>query len=105
MSYQSLQKQQEALSALQHFLENFKEELLSTMERYKGHVNRLHESGLSNEVYQTYLGNYYSSDRSYIQSLINHINDVDIPYIRKNLGSTEANKATASGAASTGWDF
>lgn len=106
MSYQSLKKQEEALRKLQHFLEGFQEELIDTMERYKKRVEDLHVDGLSNEVYQKYSSDNYSRDKDYIHSLIKHIEDTDIPYIKKNLGATEINIGAASGATySGGLDF
>ncbi|KWW26266.1 MAG: hypothetical protein F082_87 [bacterium F082] len=106
MSTQSLKKQLEALQKLQHFLEGFQEELIDTMERYKKRVEELHIDGLSNEVYQKYSSDNYSRDKDYIHSLIKHIEDTDIPYIKRNLGATDVNITTASGATfSGGLDF
>ncbi len=105
MQYQSIQKQQEALQRLKHFLEGFQEELIGTMDRYKKRVEDLHVDGLSEEVYRKYSGDNYSRDKDYIHSLITHIQNTDIPYINKNLGATEENKIAASGASYGGLDF
>lgn len=90
-STQSLAKQQAALSKLKHYLENFKEELEDNLRRYRNIVDELHGDGLSNEVYSTYLNSYYERDRSYIDSLIRHMEEADAKYISDNLVKNEEN--------------
>lgn len=96
-THQSLQKQQEALQELKNFLEAFKEELTARMEGYKRRVEKLHDTGLSNEVYNHYSNDNYVNDKTFINNLIRHIDDTDIPYINRNLGATEDSKETARG--------
>lgn len=100
-SEQSLQEMQMALTRLKSELEGFRASLLEQVERYKNIVEKLHVNGLSIEVYNTYLNDYYERDRSYINSLIDHIEEADVPYIDKNLQVTGMNKEVAT----TGWDF
>lgn len=85
MSDQSLELQQAALVRLKAELESFKGILLDQMERYRRTVDLLKESGLSREIYNQYLNTYYERDRSYVNSLINHIDETDVPYVEKNL--------------------
>ena len=101
MSNQSIALQQKALYSLQNYLQNFKEELLNNVERYRNIVDNLQAEGLSDEVYNTYLNSYYERDRMYIQKLIEHIEDADAQYISRNLEETGINKNVAN----TGWDF
>ena len=100
-SEQSLQEMQMALTRLKSELEGFRSSLLEQVERYKNIVEKLRIDGLSIEVYYTYLNDYYERDRSYINSLIDHIEEADVPYIDKNLQVTGMNKEVAT----TGWDF
>lgn len=104
MVHQSLEKQQEALKGLKTFLEEFVNDLKDKIDHYKKRVEELHGEGLSNEVYNKYSSDNYSRDKDYIHSLIKHIEDTDIPYINRNIGATEENIGTASGATSRGWD-
>ena len=99
---QSLKKQLEALGRLQHFLEGYLEELDDTMERYKKRVEELHVEGLSNEVYQKYSSDNYSRDRYYIHSLRKHIEDTDIPYVKRNIVAIEQALGIARGGGGPG---
>lgn len=90
-SGQSLAKQQAALQELKSYLGMFKEELEENLRRYRARVENLHGDGLSNEVYQTYLGSYYERDRSYIDSLIRHMEDADTKYLNDNLQESGIN--------------
>ena len=101
MSLQSLQIQQEALLELRSHLESFKDELNNQMERYRNIVERLHESGLAEEVYRTYLGSYYETDRNLVNQLIAHMDQADTPYVNNNLHANFENQL----AANTGWDY
>lgn len=101
MANQSIELQQNALYRLQNYLQNFKEDLLNNVERYRNIVDSLQEEGLSNEVYNTYLHSYYERDRAYIQQLIDHIEEADAQYISRNLEQTGVSKETAG----IGWDF
>lgn len=98
---QSLELQQQALYQLQNHLASFKEILLDNLERYRNIVEGLHQDGLSNEVYNTYLNAYFGHDRSLIQNLIRHLEDSDAPYIASNLEATGVSKETAA----RGWDW
>lgn len=95
MSTQSIQAQQQALYQLQYYLKDFKVTLLENLERYRNIVENLHQEGLSNEVYNTYLGSYFEHDRVCIQQLINHIESSDEPYIVSNIEATGVNRDTA----------
>lgn len=88
---QSLAKQQAALYRLKNCLESFKEELQDQLRRYKAVVDGLQGEGLSHEVYSTYLNNYFERDRSYIDSLINHMDEADSKYINDNLQESGVN--------------
>lgn len=101
MSMQSLQLQQMALTKLKSHLVAFKDDLINQMERYRNIVEGLHEDGLSDEVYRTYLNSYYERDRSYVNQLINHMEEADVPYVNKNLEETGINQEVAN----TGWDW
>ncbi len=85
MSDQSLELQQAALVRLKAELESFKVTLMDQMERYRRTVDLLKEDGLSREIYNTYLNTYYERDRAYVNSLINHIDETDVPYVIRNL--------------------
>lgn len=101
MDTTSIELQKSALIQLKSHLEAFREDLLNQMERYRNIVERLHEDGLSQEVYNTYLNSYYEHDRSYVNQLINHMEEVDVPYVNKNIEETGINIEVAT----QGWNF
>lgn len=92
---QSIELQQQALYMLQNHLSSFKNFLKDNLQQYHNIVENLRQEGLSNEVYTTYSGSYFERDRQYIQSLIEHIETNDEPYIVKNLEETGVNKDVA----------
>ena len=98
---QNIELQKTALLALQNYLQGFQEDLLAQVERYGRIVEGLRQEGLSDEVYHYYHDNFFNRDKSYIQSLLEHIRETDAPYITKNLEATGMSKETAT----TGWDF
>lgn len=98
---QSLKAQEEALQELKSFLNEFAIDLGNKLKTYKMRVDKIHDNGLTNEVYYHYLNDNYSQDKSYINNLIKHIENTNIPYINKNIGATEDSKETARGRFKT----
>ena len=95
MSHQSLQQELAALTRLHSEISNLKEMLITHLEQYRQNVERLHETGLSNEVYNSYMS-YYRQNKQWITELIRHIEDFDVPYIRNNVAAMEYNIQVAN---------
>ena len=86
---QDYAKQLMALNELRNFLLQFKDSLKEQTVMYKTRVESLREVGLPIQVLDNYLVNYYNPNHLSLHSLVERIENVDLPFVSSNIAHTE----------------
>lgn len=86
----SFSYQIELLESLKSYLHGFQERLAIVAEKYEKQVNELYDAGgMMDETFNDFHDNYLEVTKVKIQSLINQINDADIPFVEREIDYLE----------------
>lgn len=87
----SFSHQIELLESLKSYLHGFQERLAIVAEKYEKQVNDLYDAGgMMDETFNDFHDNYVEVTKGKIQNLINQINDLDIPFVEKEIDYLES---------------
>ena len=81
----SYDEQISLLEQLQAYLRNFQDGLTTVSANYANKVNELGDSGMMRETYQAFSGQQLAETRQLIQNLVSHIEQDDIPAVKKEI--------------------
>lgn len=87
----SFSHQIELLESLKSYLHGFQERLAIVAEKYEKQVTDLYDAGgMMDETFNDFHNNYVEVTKGKIQDLINQINDLDIPFVEKEINYLES---------------
>jgi hypothetical protein len=81
----SYDEQISLLEHLQAYLLNFQDGLATVSANYANKVNALGDSGMMRETYKAFSGQQLAETRQLIQNLVQHIDQDDIPAVKKEI--------------------
>ncbi len=96
VSRQDYDVQLDALEQLQHFLNEFREELEENKGKYMDKVNNMQESGLTVQISDNYKNNYCDPTISEINKIIEDISERHAPFVKENIARVNDAKEAAS---------
>ena len=86
---QDLEKQMQALEMLKAYLINFNNQVNELSAQYKAQIDAMVESGLPIQIADSYKNSFLQRNISALNSLVQMVEQEDLPYINRNIDKLE----------------